>query len=82
MTRHACAAYTGLHVDVDRIRADNESRTDAQRKSGLIIWSGRESLLPLFHLLLLIANQMRQEEICLSIALLICEVVQLIRRSR
>lgn len=37
-----CAAYTGLHVDIDRIRLDNETRTDAQRKSGLIIWSGRK----------------------------------------
>ena len=27
-------------VDVDRIRRDNEARTDAQRKGGLIIWSG------------------------------------------
>jgi len=38
--QQSLAAYTGLHVDIDRIRADNESRKDAQRKSGLIIWSG------------------------------------------
>ncbi len=44
----ASAAYTGLHVDIDQIRADNESRKDAQRKSGLIIWSGRELLLLIF----------------------------------
>ena len=31
---------TTSQVDVDRIRRDNEARTDAQRKGGLIIWSG------------------------------------------
>ena len=36
------AAYTGLQVDIDRIRSDNAERTDVERKSGLIIWSGRE----------------------------------------
>lgn len=39
-----CAAYTGLQVDIDRIRQDNESRKDEQRKGGLIIWSGRKAL--------------------------------------
>ena len=39
---YACfAAYTGLQVDIDRIRADNEHKVDVERKSGLIIWSGR-----------------------------------------
>ena len=37
-----CAAVTGLHVDVDRIREDNSQRTDVERKGGLIIWSGRK----------------------------------------
>lgn len=36
------AAYTGLKLDIDRIRLDNESKTDVQRKAGLIIWSGRK----------------------------------------
>ena len=36
------AAYTGLQVDIDRIRADNAERTEVERKSGLIIWSGRK----------------------------------------
>ena len=36
------AAYTGLQVDIDRIRADNAARTGVERKSGLIIWSGRK----------------------------------------
>ena len=35
-------AYTGLHVDIDRIRADNEANKTALRKSGLIIWEGRK----------------------------------------
>ena len=35
------SAYTGLHVDVDRIRAENEAKTEVERKGGLIIWSGR-----------------------------------------
>ena len=37
------AAYTGLQVDIDRIRADNAEVTDAERKGGLIINSGRKS---------------------------------------
>lgn len=36
------AAYTGLKVDIDRIRQDNAVRADVERKAGLIIWSGRE----------------------------------------
>ena len=28
-------------MDIDRIREDNERRTDVERKAGLIIWSGR-----------------------------------------
>ena len=40
--QQSLAAYTGLCVDVDRIRADNEARTDAERKQGLIINTGRE----------------------------------------
>lgn len=39
--QQSLAAYTGLRVDVDRIRQDNEGRLDAQRKSGLIINDGR-----------------------------------------
>ena len=39
------AAYTGLQVDIDRIRLDNAERTDVERKSGLIIWSGRKLML-------------------------------------
>lgn len=38
-----CAAFSGLRVDIDRIRADNAAKTDAKRKSGLIIWSGGEA---------------------------------------
>lgn len=34
------AAFSGLRVDIDRVRADNAAKTDAKRKSGLIIWSG------------------------------------------
>ena len=37
------AAYTGLRVDIDRVRQDNDARDDVERKAGLIIWSGRES---------------------------------------
>ena len=33
-------AFTGLKVDIDRVRLDNEQRTDVQRKSGLLIYSG------------------------------------------
>ena len=39
---HGPAGCTGLLVDIDRIRDDNERRTDVERKAGLIIWSGRE----------------------------------------
>lgn len=35
-------AFSGLQVDIDRVRADNEAKVDEQRKAGLIIWSGRE----------------------------------------
>ncbi|KAL3142940.1 hypothetical protein ABBQ38_003225 [Trebouxia sp. C0009 RCD-2024] len=38
--QQSLAAYTGLQVDIDRIRADNAARTSVERKSGLIIWSG------------------------------------------
>ncbi|KXZ44344.1 hypothetical protein GPECTOR_69g437 [Gonium pectorale] len=38
--QQSLAAYTGLRVDVDRIRVDNEARTDATRKAGLIIYDG------------------------------------------
>ncbi len=38
----SCAGCTGLQVDIDRIREDNEHRTDVERKAGLIIWSGRK----------------------------------------
>ncbi|KDD76388.1 hypothetical protein H632_c245p0 [Helicosporidium sp. ATCC 50920] len=38
--QQSLAAFTGLQVDVDRIRVDNETRLDAQRKSGLIINTG------------------------------------------
>lgn len=32
-------------MDIDRIRAENADRTDVERKSGLIIWSGRKLVL-------------------------------------
>jgi len=35
------AAYTGLQVDIDRIRSDNNEKSDVERKSGLIIRSGK-----------------------------------------
>lgn len=40
--QQSLAAYTGLRLDVDRIRADNEALTDEQvtRKAGLIIHDG------------------------------------------
>ncbi|KAK2079935.1 hypothetical protein QBZ16_002330 [Prototheca wickerhamii] len=38
--QQSLAAFTGLRLDVDRIRAENEARTDAPRKSGLIIYDG------------------------------------------
>lgn len=40
--QQSLAAYTGLRVDIDRVRADNEARVDAPRKSGLIINTGRK----------------------------------------
>ncbi len=43
--QQSLAAYTGLQVDIDRIRADNEARTDAPRKAGLIINTGRKLML-------------------------------------
>lgn len=33
-------AFTGLQLDVDRVRADNLQRTNVQRKGGLIIYGG------------------------------------------
>ncbi|KAK9833512.1 hypothetical protein WJX84_010561 [Apatococcus fuscideae] len=38
--QQSLAAYTGLQVDIDRIRADNAEILDAERKGGLIINSG------------------------------------------
>ncbi|CAL5223286.1 g5774 [Coccomyxa viridis] len=38
--QQSLAGCTGLLVDIDRIREDNEHRTDVERKAGLIIWSG------------------------------------------
>lgn len=36
-----CAtAFTGLRLDVDKLRKDNESRTDVTRKNGMIINTG------------------------------------------
>ena len=51
LTSHQfCAGCTGLQVDIDRIREDNEHRTDVERKAGLIIWSGRRhALLTAYH---------------------------------
>ena len=34
------AAFTGLQLNIDQIRLDNEARKDVQRKSGLIIYQG------------------------------------------
>lgn len=45
---HTHTAYTGLQVDIDRIRAENEAKTDVERKSGLIIWSGRTCVVMLW----------------------------------
>lgn len=39
--QQSLAAYTGLQVDIDRVRADNEARVDAPRKAGLIINTGK-----------------------------------------
>ncbi len=38
--QQSLAAYSGLKVDIDRIRADNEQRADVLRKGGLIIYQG------------------------------------------
>eukprot|EP01025_Chloroclados_australasicus_P032012 TRINITY_DN3240_c0_g1_i3.p2 TRINITY_DN3240_c0_g1~~TRINITY_DN3240_c0_g1_i3.p2 ORF type:complete len:301 (-),score=27.03 TRINITY_DN3240_c0_g1_i3:390-1292(-) len=38
--QQSLSAYTGLRVNIDKIRADNEKKMDVERKSGLIIWSG------------------------------------------
>lgn len=40
--QQSLAAYTGLQVDIDRIRADNDRLVEAERKNGLVINSGRE----------------------------------------
>jgi len=40
--QQSLSAFTGLCVDVDRVRTDNEARVDAQRKAGLIIRVGCE----------------------------------------
>lgn len=40
--QQSLAAYTGLQVDIDRIRQDNEAKGDGvNRKAGLIIYDGR-----------------------------------------
>mmetsp|Transcript_34509 Transcript_34509/g.87075 ORF Transcript_34509/g.87075 Transcript_34509/m.87075 type:complete len:313 (-) Transcript_34509:292-1230(-) len=39
--QQSLAAYTGLQVDIDRIRSDNNEKSDVERKSGLIIRSGK-----------------------------------------
>lgn len=40
--QQSLAAYTGLQVDIDRIRQDNEAKGDSvNRKAGLIIYDGR-----------------------------------------
>lgn len=40
--QQSLAAYTGLRVDIDRIRQDNEAKGDSvNRKAGLIIYDGR-----------------------------------------
>ena len=44
--QQSLAAYTGLQVDIDRIRADNEKLVEAERKNGLVIYSGREQQCP------------------------------------
>lgn len=41
-------------MDIDRIREDNERRTDVERKAGLIIWSGRK----LAHLRAIVLNML------------------------
>lgn len=38
------AAFTGLRIDIDRVRLDNNSKGDVNRKAstGLLIYDGRE----------------------------------------
>ena len=36
------AAFNGLQLDIDRVRADNDARTGVRRKAGLIIHTGGE----------------------------------------
>lgn len=36
----SATAFTSLQVDIDRVRADNESRDGVHRKCGLIIYGG------------------------------------------
>lgn len=38
--QQSLAAYTGLRVDVDRIREDNHAKINVERKSGLVIYTG------------------------------------------
>lgn len=38
--QQSLAAYTGLCVDVDRIREDNLAKKDVERKAGLVIYTG------------------------------------------
>lgn len=40
--QQSLAAYTGLQVDINRIRVDNDARTNVPRKAGLIIYEGRK----------------------------------------
>lgn len=73
--QQSLAAYTGLQVDIDRIRADNETRTDAPRKAGLIINTGRECTTVITNIgrtirltLLEISNSLYQRYIFLDLA--------------
>ena len=38
--QQSLAAYTGLQVDINRIRLDNDARVNVPRKAGLIIYEG------------------------------------------
>lgn len=38
--QQALAAFNGLQLDIDRVRADNDARTGVRRKAGLIIHTG------------------------------------------
>lgn len=40
----AFTGYTGLRIDVDRVRGDNETKTGVVRKAGLIIYDGGEEI--------------------------------------